>query len=565
MALERRARRGWRRTAQLVGVVAALALVASACGDDDDDSGAATETSAAAATTAGSTSATTAGGGGAATTAGGSSTTSAGQPVVGGEATVLLFSEIGTVDPVSSTGSGGSDAQRMFPIYGALVTYVSEDNDVRPYFAQSMTPNADFTVWTIKLNPGITFSDGAPYDAEAIKTNWTRVQDPAKRSPAFGAAAAFESMTVVDPTTLEVKLKTPNAHLPNSISRFGALNYLASPKAIAAGQDLTSAPVGAGPFLMQEWIRDDHMTLVRNPNFFEKPKPYLDKITLRVVGDEQQRLDTFLKGDADAGYTSIPGTVTAAKAEGAEYAGVSVGTGQTYVFNTSKPPFSDPRVRQAFVLGVDREALSEIVFGPGSKAATNFSREGTPWFDAAAIVPAYDKAKAQELFTAAAADLGGTVKIQLQGFQQSLDQKRAEFIQTQLNSYEGVEVEITINDSPTSIGNVLRGEYEVSSWGFPYLDPEPGVYNALRTGLPTNYSKYTNPAVDQALDQARVTDDDAARLALYKVAWEAASKDLPYYPYVDTTNGFVVSEDLHGAEVYEDGILRFDLLWKTAG
>jgi peptide/nickel transport system substrate-binding protein len=552
---------------QLVGVLAALALVAGACGDDDDDDdgGAVTETSAAAQTTVGGAddeATTTAGSSTETTTATTAAEEGEGEPVVGGEATVLLFSEIGTVDPVSSTGSGGSDAQRMFPLYGALVTYESDAGEAVPYFAESIEPNDDFTVWTLTLRDGITFSDGSPYDANAVKVNWERVQNPANRSPAIGAASQFASLTVVDPLTLEIALKAPNAHLPNSISRFGALNYLASAEAIAAGTDMVSNPVGAGPYLMEEWIRDDHMTLVRNPDFVDAPAPYLDEITLRVVGDEQQRLDTFLTGDADAGYTSIPGSVTAAEEEGGSYVGVTVGTGQTFVMNNSTPPFNDPRVRRAFIIGIDRAALSEIVFGPGSVPASNFSREGTQWYDPEAIVPEFDADEAQRLFTEAAADLGGTVNIQLQGFQQSLDQRRVEFIQTTLNGYDGVNVEVTINDSPTSIGNVLRGEYQVSSWGFPWLDPEPGVYNALRSGLPTNYSKYSNPEVDEALDAARLTDDPDERLEFYKVAFQAASEDLPFFPYVDTTNGFYHSEELHGVEVYEDGILRFDLLWK---
>src|SRR5689334_12510157 len=138
MAHERRTRRVWRHSAQVVGLLAALALVATACGDDDD-SGATTATTAAAATTAGGTATTTA---------------SAATPVAGGEATIELFSEIGTVDPVKSTGSGGSDAQRMFPLYGALVTYDSSTNKAEPLFADSFTSSADFKTWTLKLKPG---------------------------------------------------------------------------------------------------------------------------------------------------------------------------------------------------------------------------------------------------------------------------------------------------------------------------------------------------------------------------------------------------------------------------
>jgi peptide/nickel transport system substrate-binding protein len=568
MVHARRTRRGWRRSAQVVGLIAALALVATACGDDDDDSGATTDTTAAAATTAASTATTTAassGGSTATTSAATTATTaSAATPVAGGEATIELFSEIGTTDPVKSTGSGGSDAQRMFPLYGALVTYDSSTNKAEPLFADSFTSSADFMTWTLKLKSGNTFSDGTPYDAAAVKANWDRVADPANASPARGLAAAIASTTVTDPLTLTIALKAPNAYFPNSIARFGAMNYLASAKAIADKQDLTSKPVGAGPYTMQEWVRDDHMTLIKNPNYIIKPGPYLDKITLRVVGDEQQRLDTFTKGDADAAYTATAATVAAAKKAGGDFTGVAVGTGNSYVFNTAKPPFSDIRVRQAFIMALDLQDMDTSVFGEGSKAATTFSLPGSYWFDGTDTLPAHDPAKAQELFNEAAKDLGGTVTIELQGFQQALDQRRAEYIQTALQALDNVKVNVTINDSPTSIGNVLQNNYQVSSWGFPFTDPEPDLYNATHSGLPTNYSKYNNPAVDAALDTARKTADNAARLTQYKIVWQALAKDVPYFPYLLVTNGFITSKNLHGAKVYGDGILRFDLIWKSA-
>jgi ABC-type transport system substrate-binding protein len=125
-------------------------------------------------------------------------------------------------------------------------------------------------------------------------------------------------------------------------------------------------------------------------------------------------------------------------------------------------------------------------------------------------------------------------------------------------------MEVQVGDSPTNISKVLAGDYMVSSWGFPTQDPEPGLWSAVYSKSLNNYSKYNNPEVDKAIDQARVITDQAQRKALYDTVWEALAKDLPYYPYVKTVNGFVTSPDLKGGQVYEDGILRFDLLWKAA-
>jgi peptide/nickel transport system substrate-binding protein len=524
-----------------------LALFASACGGDDDDGDAASDT-----------------------TEGGSSETTAAPeddtPVAGGDATFLLFSEIGTLDPVKMTGSGGSDGQRGFALYGGLMTINSETFKADPLLAESFTHNDDATVWTLKLKPGITMSDGSPYDTAAVVANWTRAKDVANRSPALTTLLPVATMTPVDATTLTITLSSPNAHFDKAVARTSA-NYIASATALAAGTDLTSQAIGAGPYTLKEWLRDDRMVLEKNANWKGGEGPYLDTITFRVVGDEEQRIDTFATGDADAFYTATPASIKRAQDEvdGAGYTGVDVTTGQAFVFNTTKPPFNDVRMRTAFAQGVDWQAMADNVFGEGAVAPYNFTLEGTPWYDENAVLPEYDTAAAQALIDEYVAENGGTpVTINYTAFQQSLDQARAEFIQTSLNQLNNIQVEVQVGDSPSNISKVLAAEYMVSSWGFPVNDPDPGLYASAHSKSFNNYSKYNNPEVDALLDEARLLTDDEERKVLYDQVWEILAEDIPYYPYVKTNNGFVSSPDLQGTTVILDGIFRFDLAWKKA-
>jgi peptide/nickel transport system substrate-binding protein len=306
---------------------------------------------------------------------------------------------------------------------------------------------------------------------------------------------------------------------------------------------------------------------VKNPNWKGGEGPYLDTITFRVVGDEDQRIDTYATGDADAFYTATPASVKRAQDEvdGSVYPSVDVTTGQAFVFNNTKPPFDDVRMRTAFAQGVDWQQMADNVFGEGAVAPYNFTLEGTPWYDPNATLPKYDAAAAQALIDDYVADHGGTpVTINYTAFQQSLDQARAEFIQTSLNQLNNIKVEVQVGDSPTNISKVLAADYMVSSWGFPVNDPDPGLYASAYSTSFNNYSKYKNTAVDALLDQARLLTDDTARKALYDQVWEILAKDIPYYPYVKTTNGFVVSPKFGGGAVIHDGILRYDLLWKKA-
>src|SRR5690606_12293696 len=116
------------------------------------------------------------------------------EPAQGGSATILLYSEQASMDPARFTGSGSSDAQRAFAVYGALVGMNATTGEVDPILAESLTANDDFTDWTLVLRDGLVFSDGSPFDADAVRVNWERIQDPASRSPGLALATSIASM-----------------------------------------------------------------------------------------------------------------------------------------------------------------------------------------------------------------------------------------------------------------------------------------------------------------------------------------------------------------------------------
>jgi len=528
------------RRRKAIGGLLALLLLAAACGDSksSSDSGS---------------------GSGASTTAANLT------PVSGGTATVQLFSEIATLDPVKATGSGGSDGQRMFAVYGGLMVLDAKTQKLQFLQADSFkSTTPDFKTWVLTLKPGLKFTDGTPFDAEAVKANWVRTQDAANGSPSRGVSAFFSAINVTSPTTLEITLLQANAHLDNAVERVG-LNYIASKKAIDDKVNLTQTGIGAGPFKVDEWIRDSKMTLSKNPDWLGGKSPvYLDKLILQVQGNEQQRIDSFGTGAADAFYTSVPGSVQAGlKNAGAYEAKVDVTTGQTFVMNNTKAPFDDVRVRTAIIKAINRDIMGKDILN-GSVPAEYFSVPGTPWHSEGSKLPAYDVPGAQKLIDEYVAEKGGPVTFTMLAFQQTLDQDRAKFIVSQLGQLKNVKVDFVVNDSPTNIGKVLKGDFQWSSWGFPTLDPEPGLYNQAKTKSGFNYSNYSNPEVDKLLDAARVSTDDTLRNTNYKKVFDQLAKDLPYFPYVVTTNRFICSGKLQGCALYEDGILRFDLLWKKA-
>ena len=559
---------GLRRRSWLRHTMAAIAFVGllGACGGDDGGNSSATSaaatTAAAAETTAPSGAATTTSGEAATPTTAepASSTTAAGEtPTQGGDVTVLVFNEIAGLDPVSGTGAAGADGQRLFALYGALVTYDAESAKTEPLLAESLVPGADLASWTLTLHDGLTFSDGTPLDATAVKTNWERAKDPANRSQAIALANTITALDVVDPQTLQITLAAPNAHFDNAVAR-QILNYIASPAAITAGT-LANAPVGAGPFVLTSWQRDDSMELAPNPDWKGSDGPYVDSLTFRVVGDETQRLNTFVTGDADLFFTAAPASVQQAEDAGAGgYAHVSVSGGGTIIFNTAKAPFDDVRVRRAIAIGVDPALAVESV-RPGAEVATNPMSENSAWYSADDDYPAYDPEEAQRLIDEYRNDTGGDLTFTIGAFTTTENVALAEFLQTALDQYEGVKVEVDTADPPTATARVLSRDYQAHLWGFPVLDPDPGLYNALHSGLPTNVTGYSNPEVDKLLDQARLTSSNDERKPLYDQALALYVQDMPFWHTLHPTFGYVYSDRMGGVEVYEDGILRSDLMY----
>src|SRR5262249_52519497 len=139
--------------------------------------------------------------------------------------------------------------------------------------------------------PSMKFTDGTPYDAAAVKFNWERAAT-VTGSIHTGDVAAISSMTVDDPQTLRVKLTAADTSWPRIVWAVGAI---ASPKAIQAanGNYAAAQPAGAGPFTLKDWLRDDHMTFVRNPGYWAFQQPYLDQVTVRPIVDESQRINTL--------------------------------------------------------------------------------------------------------------------------------------------------------------------------------------------------------------------------------------------------------------------------------
>ena len=315
-----------RRIRRLVAVLSVLAFVAVGCGGDDND------------TTSSSTQKPTTG-----------ATTDAsplGEPVHGGSITIGLEAETNSWIP-GTANFGNPGINVALAIYDPLFR-LDESGAIQPYLAESLAFNDALTEWTVTLRPGVTFHDGTPLNAQAIKTDFdTYIK--AEGSNLAGQVADVASVEAVDDLTVTYTLTEANAAFGDSVLA-GAVGWPFSPTAAASGPDAGSHPVGTGPFVFKEWQRDSKLVLERNPDYWQEGMPYLDEIVFRPIPDEDTRIASLEAGDVDGVQSLRQSAIRQLReldgVDTYEFLGNNSGSA---IFNTAKPPLDDVRVRRARV------------------------------------------------------------------------------------------------------------------------------------------------------------------------------------------------------------------------
>ncbi|MGE3835881.1 MAG: ABC transporter substrate-binding protein [Acidimicrobiia bacterium] len=237
------------------------------------------------------------------------------------------------------------------------------DGGIEPGLAKKATV-VDSSTLTVELNSGIKFSDGTPLDAEAVKFGIERNINLGKQGSFEAELYQLGSITVDSPTELTIKLKTPVAGAWYRLLTLPETSPV-SPTAAKAGTDFNKTPVGAGPFTVESFAVEDHVTLAKNPTYFEASKIRLAKITFVHVTPES--LGNALRSKTVDLSNSVPYAV----AEGLVGTGLEVSTSvsdnsllQGHICK-SRPPFNDLRVRQAVNYALDRDELNAIYDGKG--------------------------------------------------------------------------------------------------------------------------------------------------------------------------------------------------------
>jgi peptide/nickel transport system substrate-binding protein len=275
-------------------------------------------------------------------------------------------------------------------IYDNLV-YLDDKGQITPWLAKSWDISADGKTYTFHLRDDVTFSDGAKFNAEAVRINLEHMRDPATKSPLAAAyIAPYIDGKVIDEYTFQANLREPYSPFLDVLAQ----SWLAiiSPKAITENpKQIGEAPVGSGPFVVESYTRQQGIRLVRRadyhwaPDFVRHQGPaYLERIELDFVPEAMIRYTSLAAGQYDFTIDAPAQNAAAIRADASLVFDRRIRKGNPYrgiTFNTEKPPFDDPRVRKAFALAVDREGVVQIVGFGEYRPKSDFLAANTRFYD----------------------------------------------------------------------------------------------------------------------------------------------------------------------------------------
>jgi peptide/nickel transport system substrate-binding protein len=417
---------------------------------------------------------------------------------------------------------------------------------------------ADDRTLLIRLRPDVRFQDGEPHDAAAVKYTLERHLN-ASGSFRRSEIGAMDHVEVVDPLTVRVVMR--QAFSPFIAILTDRAGMMLPPKAAeTAGKDFGLHPVCSGPFRFVERAAQDHIALERFPDYWDASRVHYDRVTYRIIPDSSVRLANLQAGSLD--LTAIaPLDIEAVKRDprlslvsvsSLGYGALTINIGNFPKAGT--PLGRDARVRHAFELALDRDALSQVVFGgmyqPNAQATSPLS----PLYIEEVAPPKRDIATARALLKEAGVAIPYPVPLIVYNTPASV--QTGEVIQA-MAAEAGFAVQVQAMEFGTALATVQRGDYVMTLGGWSgLLDTDSNAWSFLHTGGALNRAGYANPTVDELLDRARTTDNLEQRRAAYEMVWQQVHKDLPII-YLWTPRNIVgLSNRVSGFALLADGLLR---------
>ncbi|MGI4794371.1 MAG: ABC transporter substrate-binding protein [Janthinobacterium lividum] len=427
-----------------------------------------------------------------------------------------------------------------------------------PQLATSWEWSADKLALTLHLRPGVVFSDGATFDAEAVRANIDRYR-AAPYSFRKTELKSLAGVDVVDALTVRIRLSEPFAPLLALLANRPGV--MLSPRILGLSSDEIGArPVCAGPFTLVERVAQDHITLKRSPTYWDAARVQLDGVEFKIMTDSTVRLINLQSGQMDIANRLAATDVPAVQADKRLKIVSSPSIGfEMLSFNLAHGPAADTpfgrdvRVRQAFAKAIDRTSLNQVVFEDRMIPSNQTETPNGKFWNPAFPILGRDLAGARALLAQAGVP---HPKLVLSVTNSPTDVQVGEVIQAMAGE-AGFDVSVEKGESVSQTQAAMRGDYQADLviWsGRP--DPDGNLTLWMRCGAPLNWTGWCSKEMDGALDRGAAAPDEATRIEAYRQATAVWMRDMPYMVLYHFTWFWGLADRVTGFVPRPDGLVR---------
>ncbi|BCP53995.1 peptide ABC transporter substrate-binding protein [Kaistia sp. 32K] len=502
------------------------------------------------------------------------------EPKPGGSLIIGAETDIGTRDPaVSESGAAARVNQLVFE--GLVARDYTVDTKgapppIIPVLATSWDVSDDGLQYTFHLRPGVKFHDGTPFNADAVVFNVRRVWDP--KFEFYNSRGAgipqfrylyLKGIEAKDDATVVFTLSQRNAFFIDQLAEGASpgLPTIASPTSIKTygNDDVGNHPAGTGPFKVTEQVKGEYITLDKNPDYWNKPYPYLDQLIFRQIPDSTTRVNALRAGEVDLIISVPPDDVEPLKGEG-----YTVAMGPLphiwYVdFNAKTGPFANQKVRQAVSMAIDKEGMARELLRGTAKPSFSMVSSSSPAYDPNWKEPyPYDPVKAKALLAEAGYPDGFKTVYEesTSGSGQIMPVQMAEWIQRDLRKI-GVDVTLQTYEWNTYLGRWLKGlEDNVGmnqqSWG---SNSDFWLQVPLQSKSWGNSGHVNDAEVDTMLTGMIGATDQKARIDLARKLAERDMEQAYHLPVVSDMGAYAMASKVKGFIRAADWIESYNTIW----
>ncbi|HXQ60855.1 MAG TPA: ABC transporter substrate-binding protein [Acidimicrobiales bacterium] len=421
------------------------------------------------------------------------------------------------------------------------LTIIAEDGSVQPYLAESVTPNEDYSTWTIGVRPGVLFHDGTPCDAAAIAGSLEHfltgelgiTLTPSLTKP------TTKAISVTNPTTVTITLNQPWVPFPTYLTGGigGQGGYIIAPSMIA-NKNGGMQPVGTGPFIFDDWVVNDHFTAKRNPHYWRTGTPYLDEITFRPIVDADSRASALEAGNIDIMHTDVPEVILQFR-DNSSYNYIDdsqhvVGEPDMnfIMCNLSMPPVDNIKVRQAMAMAISTTDYSRIIDKNVNAPTNQPFIAGTAYYTPDSGYPKFNPTAAAALVKEVETEQGKPVSFTLASTTSASSIQAAEYIQNRLQAV-GMHVTLVQLQQADEINDALAGKFQTVGWRqFAAVDPDLNYLwwspTEIFGALNPNFAQNKDPQMEVLLQKGRRSTDPSVRAQAYQQIAQRLNQDLPY-------------------------------------